>query len=231
MNDSLYEDYMRSVLGYQPTNNYRDTYETNYDNYDMYSSSVPTMANMQSTMNLSSGMTAMSNLQIQELENCYPEIYRIVYPMVQTACSKNTRPLTKQLIDGMTEEIYFALEDRDLEENRTTEKVESKTIGKNVMEKNMPKSNTEENRSTESRQRVIRNTGLRDLIRILLLRELLGRPSFPGFRPPRPRPPRPPMRPPFRPPMGPGPVRPPRPPQPRGEYFSSLDDSYDLYEY
>ena len=34
MNDSLYEDYMRSVLGYQPMNNYQDTY--NYNSYESY---------------------------------------------------------------------------------------------------------------------------------------------------------------------------------------------------
>ena len=47
MNDSLYEDYMRSVLGYQLMNDYTDTY--NYNNYDNYSSYdvIPTMAHMQ----------------------------------------------------------------------------------------------------------------------------------------------------------------------------------------
>ncbi len=71
-----------------------------------------------------------------------------------------------------------------------------------------------ENRG-EDRQ--FRNKGLQDLIRILLIRELLGRP---GNRPPMP-PHRPPMRPPF-PPGGPG--QGPRPPiMPRNAY-------YDLYE-
>lgn len=155
MNDSIYEEYMRSVLGYQPMNNY-NTYDMNYDVFEM------------------ANMSAMNNIQMQELEDCYPDIYRIIYPMVQMACNKNTRPITRELIDSMTEEIYLAVEDKDMVENR----------------------NKEENRQ------IIRNVGLNDLIRILLLRELLGRPGFPGGRPPqRPRPPRPPMRP----PMGPGP--------------------------
>ena len=95
MNDSLYEDYMRSVLGYQPMNNYQDTY--NYNSYDNYSSydAVPAMACMQNqgmqmmnnmmpmqNQNMQSmsarPMTAMSNIQIQELEKCYPEIYQKV---------------------------------------------------------------------------------------------------------------------------------------------------------
>ena len=203
MNDSLYEDYMRSVLGYQPMNNYPNTYDMNYDNFEMSDSyAIPTMASMQT----SQPMSAMSNIQMQELENCYPDIYRIVYPMVQRACEQNTRPISRELVETMTNEIYSAVEDNELAQTRGKE--ESKTQGEKST-----------NTRSEDRQ-PIRNQGLNDLIRILLLRELLGRPGFPGFRPPRPRPPRPPMR-------------------PRGdmngynnrEYFASLDDGYDLYEY
>ena len=177
MNDSIYEQYMRNVLGYQVMNN--NTYDMYYDNWDM---------------------SSINNIQIQELENCYPEIYTIVYPMVQRACSQNTRPITRELIDNMTDEIYFAIEDKEMIENR--------------------------NKEEKGEDRQIRsNTNLNDLIRILILRELLGRPGFPGGRPPRPRPPRPPMRP----PMGP----PPRP-QPRpgmGGFNRNVFGQYeDLYE-
>lgn len=180
MNDSIYEQYMRNVLGYQAMNN--NTYDMYYDNWDM------------------SNMASMNNIQMQELENCYPEIYTIVYPMVQRACSQNTRPITRELIDNMTDEIYYSIEDKEMLENRNKEE------------------------KGEDRQ-IRRNTNLNDLIRILILRELLGRPGFPGGRPPRPRPPRPPMRP----PMGP----PPRP-QPRpgmGNFnrysFGQYDDLYE----
>lgn len=182
MNDSLYEEYMRSVLGYQPMNNHTYGYGMNFENFEM--------ANMSST----------NTVQMRELEDCYPEIYRIIYPMVQKACNQNTRPLTRELIDSMTEEIYFAIEDKDMIENR--EKEEKK----------------------ENRQ-IRRNTNLNDLIRILILRELLGRPGFPGGRPPFPRPPRPPMRPPMGPPR----------PQPRpgmGPFNRNTFGEYDnLYEY
>lgn len=149
MNDSIYEQYMRNVLGYQAMNN--NTYDMYYDNWDM------------------SNMASMNNIQMQELENCYPEIYTIVYPMVQRACSQNTRPITRELVDNMTDEIYYAIEDKEMLENRNKEK------------------------KGEDRQ-IRRNTNLNDLIRILILREFLGRPGFPGGRPTRPRPPRPPMR-------------------------------------
>ena len=212
MNDSLYEEYMRSVLGYQPMNNYQNTYYNSYDNYEPIQTpmSMPT--------------TAMSNIQIRELDKCYPEIYNIIYPMIQKACSENRGGVTRELVDKMTEEIYLAVEDRELEQNRNTEKVDNK--------KSKPLG-TNEDRTCESCKR---NTGLQDLIKILLLRELIDRPGFPGFRPPRPPPPPPPRppRPPMRPPMGPGP----KPPRPRGDmnvynrqYFDAFDNERDLFEY
>jgi len=196
MNDSIYEEYMRSVLGYQPMNNY-NTYDIGYDDWEM-----PNMYTM----------SGMNNARIQELEDCYPDIYRIVYPMVQKVCSQNTRPFTRELVDSMTDEVYFAIEDQEMIENRGKDEKTAKSTEK-----------------AENRQTIVRNTGLNDLIRILLLRELLGRPGFPGGRPPRPqmRPPRPPMRP----PMGP----PPRP-QPRpggmGPFNRNVYGQFDdLYEY
>ena len=185
MNDSIYEEYMRSVLGYQPMN----TYGMDYVDWDMPS------------------INAMNTIQRQELENCYPDIYRIIYPMIQRSCNQNTRSITRELIDSMTDEIYFAIEDKEMLENRNKEEKSTQL--------------------TEDRQ-IRRNTNLNDLIRILIIRELLGRPGFPGGRPPRPpvRPPRPPMRP----PMGP----PPRP-QPRpgmGGFDRTTFGQYeDLYEY
>ena len=181
MNDSIYEEYMRSVLGYQPAS-YNNTNNINNIN----------------------NIEEISNRQTQELENCYPDIYRIVYPMVQKACSQNTQTITRELVDNMTNEIYFSIEDKEMLENR--DKKEN------------------ENQETENRQ-IARNQGLNDLIRILILRELLGRPGFPGGG----RPPRPPMRPPMRLPIGP-----PRP-QPRPGmrvYNRDLFETYDdLYEY
>ena len=187
MSDSTYEDYMRSVLGYQPMN-CQDTYEMNYFDYrpqDMF---------------------AFSNYQNDELESCYPDIYKIIYPMVQKACTQNVEPLTREKIDKMTEEIYNALEGNEIIENRTSEN------------KDVKNSNTK----SEDRQVVTRrNSTLNDLIRILILREILGRPGFPG---------RPPMRP--RTPMRPGP-RPPMRPQPRPynrQAFGIYEDNYDIYE-
>ena len=110
MNDSIYEEYMRSVLGYQPMS----TYDMNYGCWE------------------TPNMNAMNSIQMQELEDCYPEIYKIVYPMIQRICSQNTRPINKDLINSMTDEIYFAIEDKEMVENRDKEEnIENRQIRRN----------------------------------------------------------------------------------------------------
>lgn len=188
MYNESYDDYIRSILGYP-----------NYGN-NSFENTCPVMP---------------MNDRNTELEACYPEIYKVVYPMINKACSSNTRPVTSELIEELTNEIYTSIEiDNDIHVNiNLTNEVGGTTGNKNVTN-SVRAEKVKENRG-EDRQ--FRNKGLQDLIRILLIRELLGRP---GNRPPMP-PHRPPMRPPF-PPGGPG--QGPRPPiMPRNAY-------YDLYE-
>lgn len=167
MNDSIYENYMRSVLGYRSTN-FQNTYE--YDiNYDDY--------------NLMCNDFSFINTQNEEIENCYPDIYKLVYPMIQKACINNTKPMNRELIDELTNEVYFAIEDNEIGENRGE------------------KNKNENNKDKEDRSIQIKNRTLNDLIRILILREILGNNHI-HHRPQRPRPPYPPQnRPPMRPPM------------------------------
>lgn len=176
MYNETYEDYIRSILGYP---NYSNNYENSY-NYNM--------------------MRDNNFERDRQLEDCYPEIYRIVYPMVNKACMNNTKPITSDLIDEITNEIYSSLETGDEIELNVTLKNDLKSTGNRNNSSNNKEEKTKENRG-ENRQ--FRSRNLQDLIRILIIRELLGRPGggFPGNRPPM-RPPRPPMRPPF--PGGPG---------------------------
>ena len=156
----------------------------------------------------------------EELEDCYPEIYKIVYPMVCKACESNTQPITRQLIDSMTNEIYMAIEGNQ-EVNININLGNDVRGVQNTNNTKKPEVNVQ-NRSTESRQIGRNNFLLNDLIRILLIRELLGgrRPNFPQ-RPPF-RPGRPPMRPGF--PGGMGPNRPPIMPR-------DIQNDFDMYEY
>lgn len=161
-----YEDYMRSVLGYQNNNIYANTYDMRNDYY--YDRPI--------------------NYANQEfLNEFYPEIYKLIYPMVCKVCAQNmNREVTKDLIDKLTDEIYINFES---EERQGTQSIVRQPL-KNGDVRN-PNAKEPEVRQ-ETRQN---NYLLRDLIKILILREFLN-----GNRPPF-RPGRPPM--PQRPPMGP----------------------------
>lgn len=172
MDYQTYEDYMRSVLGYQGGNIYANTYSPRNDYYyDM-----PMMT---------------SNYIMPEKDNMaelYPEIYKLLYPMVCKVCEQNNnREITKDLIENMTNEIYVNFESED------TQSQTPRTTLKNGDVRN-PNAKEPELRQ-ETRQR---NFLLRDLIKILIIRELMNqrrpnRPPYPG-NPGRPLvPPRPPM--------------------------------------
>lgn len=190
-----YEDYIRNILGYpiMTTNNqYAGNTNSVTYNYD-YITNRP--------------------IYSQDILNLYPEIYKILNPMVCKICESNTKPITRELLDQMTDEIYLNIESDNLNSDLDTvnirvniQKENSENSNKskinavnnttsnrrkqleNSVEKNKEK-NKEENRETgqreiETRQnRRPRNPILRDLIRILILNQLLyGNPR------PRPRP-------------------------------------------
>lgn len=195
----MYDDYIQNLLGenyspyqytYEPM--LRNTYYYNQmDDFDQYIYDYPfNCINKSSSRNL-----------VTDIENLYPEIYKIIYPMIQKACNQNTRPITEDVLDDMTNDIYNNIEAENiinLNIDITNNRNENKSLSN-------AKKTIQENRET----RQITNS-LRDLVKILLIRELIGRPDF--NRPPRPFPPGP-----F-PPMPPRP-RPsenfPRPPRPR----------------
>lgn len=203
-----YEDYMRSVLGYPIQS--QNTYETyNYSSEMPYRLEAEGYSN---TMNYS-----------DEIMDLYPEIYKIINPMVCKICESNTRPITRELLEKMTDEIYSNLESQPEMDTIINVRV-SAPDSNNDKSNRAPSSDTSSlnNNSKSKREEVKRevktsdetketrqfgtNRTLRDLIRILILNRLLGGGFFPG-RPPRPRPPFPmpggggmPPRPPMRPP-------------------------------
>lgn len=133
------------------------------------------------------GMTQNRRTENQDIERLYPEIYRTVYPMVCKACNQYNGEITEELVERLTNEVYA-----NLETEQDVRSEQPKTTAKTSVNK------TDVRREEETRQRRPNNT-LRDLIRILIIRELLGLPNRPG-RPPFPGGgPRPPF------PGGPGP--------------------------
>lgn len=164
-----YEEYMRNVLGYNqmPSSVYANTYDDYY--YD------------------SQYTRDRNGINNEVIEGTYPEIYRIVYPMVKKVCMQNSqRELSKALIENMTEEVFLNVE---TEENRSSAAKPTLKNG-DVRNPNVREMDTR----VETRQG---NFYLRDLIKILILRELLNLNN-------RPRP--------WGPPPGPGMGRPPQMP-------------------
>ena len=94
-----YEDYMRSILGYPIRQNYMDTYEN-------CNSCMPT------------DYTIQTPRYSDEIMDLYPDIYKIINPMVCKICEANTKPINRELIEKMTDEIYLNIEsDPNLAEN------------------------------------------------------------------------------------------------------------------
>ena len=87
-----YEDYMRQVLGY-PINdpNIYETYD--YRNENTYSSNQ-----------------VQNNLTEAEMKALYPDSYNIIYPLVCKACEANNEPISKSVVDKMTDDVYKLVE-------------------------------------------------------------------------------------------------------------------------
>lgn len=177
-----YEDYMRSVLGYPVES--QNTYLQNscYETFP-YTSIV-------------------EEDRKKQIEILYPEIYQKLKPVICNMCENNTKSITKELIEEMTNQIYQSIEIK-----------ENAVVSIRVQTRNEEKSRSgRENREEETRQqrRPNQDSFLRDLIKILILNQLLGN-DFPVGRPPHPPFPGPGTPPPPRPPFPGGP----RPPMPR----------------
>lgn len=211
-----YEDYMRSVLGYPIE--VQNTYEAYPRDAMLYENQM---------------FSTIGNYS-DEIMNLYPDIYKLVHPMVCKICESNTKPITRELLDQMTNEIYLNLESipevdtvvnvrvntqkpiketniKESEKNRPLQARVNKTSvvkGPTSLNSNIEQVERNNKEDSENRQRMPNRT-LQDLIRILILNQLLG-----INRPQRPRPPRPPF-------PGPGnpPPRPPIPPFPREDRY------------
>lgn len=214
-----YEDYIRNILGY-PIQLNNNTYKNNSTyccpgyNYEYIQSSMPKYSS--------------------EILELYPEIYKILNPMICKICEANSKAITRELIEQMTDEIYLNIECDNSGEDTINVRVtvpnpSNKTVLENKVidspketrttninsnsshsriQSNINQSIASQNqvRQTENKVEVSknrysrRNNTLRDLIKILILNQLLGisrppqrpempRPPFPGGVPNNPRPP------------------------------------------
>lgn len=168
MNYQNYEDYMRSILGY-PVNNPNTYYNDTAQDY----------------------MPQQVAGTIEENPEWYPEIYKVIYPMVRKACDDNQNAeITEDLIENMTNVIYTNIEVGDVEVSGN----QSQTLQQELKNGDVPNPRAKMQQPRETRQLRQNNPLLRDLIRILILREFFdrrrpNRPPFPGRPGSGPRPP------------------------------------------
>lgn len=170
-----YEDYMRSVLGY-PAQSRQNTYETTYEMQYMPDVTYVNPSNYN-----------------REMLDLYPEIYQIVNPMVCKICESNTKPLTRELLESMTDEIYSNLESDPKMDTVVNVRVstqapsseKSNRVSSSSSSSSSSNSSTKSKREEESKQsreiseskdtrQIGGNKALRDLIKILILNQLLG---------------------------------------------------------
>ena len=143
----------------------------NYQDYDEYMNNLigyPYMRSSMMNQTMNPSMFSYSNMDAytDDLERMYPETYRIIFPMVLSACDNVRTPVTEQMVDMMTDDIY----DRVEADGRIN-------IDISVEVRNDPNNGEmQENRQRMPRRR---NRFLGDFIRVLLLRELIRRRRFP----------------------------------------------------
>ena len=185
MYENEYEDYMRSVLGY-PINN---TYNINSFPYRNDS----------------------NNSKEEKYESLFPDIYKMLKPMVTKACEGFNGTISDDKIESMTMEIYNNIEadttmmdcnsntiSREAENVKTQSNMsrgDSKTSSQSSSNNISQKANVAQKES-ENGEDLTRgccgNPLMKDLIKILLLNQIINNNNNRPPRPPAPRPPYPP---------------------------------------
>ena len=165
MDYQSYDDYMRNTLGFSSMNSPMGMQGTSCPNMNCQNMCITPYSNMSSNQMMWQDSSC-------DLERMYPDSYRVVYPMVVSTCRNVSMPVTEDMIDRMTDDIY----DRAVVDGRINVDIS--------VEVETREDSKEEDRQMINRppRRRRRNRFFRDLIRILLLRELIGRrPGFPRF--------------------------------------------------
>ena len=151
-----YEDYMRAVLGYPIER--QNTY-SNYSNNYLQANNTNLVTQY---MQAENSYTIANNKRYNEnyFLNFYPEIYKIVNPMVGKICENNNEPITKELIQKMTDEVYNNLEETETTTvvnvnasfNNSSSKMDSKTnkIENNIQNRNVKNTQNMQNTKPNS---------------------------------------------------------------------------------
>lgn len=137
----------------------------------------------------SNNMFANNNMPIQNLNNLYPSIYRIINPVAARVVSNNTQAITEDLLNNMTDTVFNIVEgqidfgDDTVQRNHQSENQNSSNTLTNTSTNNSTTNSsvtrTNENNRQTTAQTSFRNNRndslLRDLIKILIIKNLLSR--------------------------------------------------------
>ena len=139
----MYNDYMQNVFG-----------SGFFPYYNTYESSI-----------------TRNNNFVGEIENYYPEIYNVIYPMIKKICTNCSCHITEDILNEMTDEIYNNLEtDNILNLNISVETSKNETRLSSNSSNNTRINNSENNNNNNNNRNY---NSIRDLIKILLIRELI----------------------------------------------------------
>lgn len=129
------------------------------------------------------GMFQNNGMHVQNLNNLYPCIYRIINPVVARVVSNNTQAITEDLINNMTDTVFNIVEGQiDLgddisQRNSQAENSSSSNSSSSTSSNNNTSARANERQTTS--QTTFKNNRneslLRDLIKIIIIKELLSR--------------------------------------------------------
>ena len=182
------DNYMQDLYYYNqiPNNTYMGNIPNNIGN------SIPIMGNMQNPSMINNNVfpqnqTMYGNNTSQGINNLYPSIYRIIYPVVSRIVSNNNyQYMNEDNLNNMVDTVFNIIEgpidyDDEVTPNSTpnisTQNNSNTQTSNNNNSNNLRQSENKTNIQTTNRH--TRNDNLlRDIIKILIIREILSRRIF-----------------------------------------------------
>lgn len=174
---SNYDNYMQDCYCY---NQYPNNRYVTYNPYAMNAQNLSMQnTNMQNT-----------NAQIEALNNMYPSIYKIINPVVsRVLLGNNTQYLTEDILNNLADTVYGIVENQiDIGTDTTTASNDNKTTTNNInqtarttVDRGTANSNYNYNTSNTYSQKTD-NLLLKDLIRILILKEFSSKRYQPNIQ-------------------------------------------------
>lgn len=185
--------YMQDLYFYNqiPNNTYMNSFAntmTGNPNMQMMPNNMSNNMQSSNQMLQNSGML-QNGMHVQNLNNLYPSIYRILNPVVSRVVSNNNQHISEDLLNNMTDTVFNIVEgqidfgDDQVQRNSQNESQSSSSSSSQSSNTNNNSSRSTEMRTSQSNsQTSFRNNRndslLRDLIKILIIKELLSRNQF-----------------------------------------------------